>query len=38
VVRGPCLAGEHTRDILAELGYAAAAVDALERNRAILAI
>ncbi len=29
VQRGPCLCGEHTREILVEQGYTSAAVDAL---------
>ena len=37
VVRGPCMAGEHTRAILAELGYDAQTVAALEESRAVLA-
>jgi crotonobetainyl-CoA:carnitine CoA-transferase CaiB-like acyl-CoA transferase len=37
VVRGPCLAGEHTREILAELGYDAAATAGLQESRAVLA-
>jgi len=37
VVRGPCMAGEHTRAILAELGYDGQAVASLEESRAVLA-
>lgn len=37
VVSGPCLAGEHTRAILAELGYEPQSVAALEESRAVLA-
>ncbi|ADP83545.1 CaiB/BaiF CoA transferase family protein [Pseudofrankia inefficax] len=38
VVAGPpCLAGEHSRDILAELGYATGEIDALVAARSVLA-
>ena len=36
VQRGPCLCGEHTREILAELGYDADAVDALVADGIVL--
>jgi crotonobetainyl-CoA:carnitine CoA-transferase CaiB-like acyl-CoA transferase len=36
VQRGPCLCGEHTREILLEHGYTGAEVDALASDRAIL--
>jgi crotonobetainyl-CoA:carnitine CoA-transferase CaiB-like acyl-CoA transferase len=37
VVRGPCMAGQHTREVLAELGYDLQAVASLEESRAVLA-
>jgi crotonobetainyl-CoA:carnitine CoA-transferase CaiB-like acyl-CoA transferase len=37
VVSGPCMAGEHTRAILVELGYDPQSVAALEESRAVLA-
>jgi crotonobetainyl-CoA:carnitine CoA-transferase CaiB-like acyl-CoA transferase len=36
VQRGPCASGEHTTDILSELGYSAAEVEAMEEGRAVL--
>jgi crotonobetainyl-CoA:carnitine CoA-transferase CaiB-like acyl-CoA transferase len=36
VQRGPCLCGEHTREILLEHGYTAAEIDELEAEQAIL--
>jgi crotonobetainyl-CoA:carnitine CoA-transferase CaiB-like acyl-CoA transferase len=36
VVRGPCLAGEHTAAILAELGYDAQAIADLVESRSVL--
>ncbi|MGD0395007.1 MAG: CoA transferase, partial [Acidimicrobiales bacterium] len=36
VQRGPCASGEHTREILRELGYSAADVEAMEEGRAVL--
>ena len=36
VQRGPCLCGEHTREILVEYGYTAAEIDSLAAGRAIL--
>jgi crotonobetainyl-CoA:carnitine CoA-transferase CaiB-like acyl-CoA transferase len=36
VQRGPCLCGEHTREILLELGYSTAEVDVLASDRVIL--
>jgi crotonobetainyl-CoA:carnitine CoA-transferase CaiB-like acyl-CoA transferase len=36
VQRGPCASGEHTRDILNELGYSAAQVLAMVEGRAVL--
>jgi crotonobetainyl-CoA:carnitine CoA-transferase CaiB-like acyl-CoA transferase len=38
VSRRPCLAGEHTREILAELGYGTEAVARLQASRAVLAL
>jgi crotonobetainyl-CoA:carnitine CoA-transferase CaiB-like acyl-CoA transferase len=37
IVSGPCMAGEHTRAILAELGYDPRSAAALEESRAVLA-
>jgi crotonobetainyl-CoA:carnitine CoA-transferase CaiB-like acyl-CoA transferase len=37
IASGPCLAGEHTRAILAELGYDPQSVSSLEESRAVLA-
>ncbi len=36
IQRGPCLCGEHTREILVELGYTEAEVDALAAARVVL--
>jgi crotonobetainyl-CoA:carnitine CoA-transferase CaiB-like acyl-CoA transferase len=36
VQRGPCLCGEHTREIMLEYGYTVAEIDALASDRAIL--
>ena len=36
VQRGPSMCGEHTRELLAELGYTDAEIDALAEARAIL--
>jgi len=36
VQRGPCLCGEHTREILQELGYADADIDELAAERVVL--
>jgi crotonobetainyl-CoA:carnitine CoA-transferase CaiB-like acyl-CoA transferase len=36
VSRGPCLCGEHTREIMLELGYTVAEIDAFASDRAIL--
>jgi crotonobetainyl-CoA:carnitine CoA-transferase CaiB-like acyl-CoA transferase len=36
IQRGPCLCGEHTREILQELGYADARIDELVTQRVIL--
>jgi crotonobetainyl-CoA:carnitine CoA-transferase CaiB-like acyl-CoA transferase len=36
VQRGPCLCGEHTREIMLELGYTGAEIDAFASDRAIL--
>jgi crotonobetainyl-CoA:carnitine CoA-transferase CaiB-like acyl-CoA transferase len=36
VTRGPCLCGEHTREILLELGYSDADVDTLAADRVVL--
>jgi crotonobetainyl-CoA:carnitine CoA-transferase CaiB-like acyl-CoA transferase len=36
IQRGPCASGEHTRDILRELGYSAGEVEAMEDERAVL--
>ena len=36
VQRGPCLCGEHTREILLEHGYTAAEIDVLAAEKAIL--
>jgi crotonobetainyl-CoA:carnitine CoA-transferase CaiB-like acyl-CoA transferase len=36
VQRGPCASGEHTRDILTELGYSAAQFEAMVEGRAVL--
>ncbi|MCU1456525.1 MAG: L-carnitine dehydratase/bile acid-inducible protein [Actinomycetia bacterium] len=36
VQRGPCMCGEHTREILVEHGYTGAEVDALAADRAVL--
>ena len=36
VQRGPSMCGEHTREILGELGYSAAEVDALAADRVVL--
>ena len=36
VSRGPCLCGEHTREILLELGYTDAEIDALAAERVVL--
>src|ERR1700733_1239193 len=36
IQRGPCACGEHTRDILSELGYSEAEVKALVEGRAVL--
>ena len=36
VSRGPCLCGEHTREILLELGYTDAEIDTLAAERVVL--
>jgi crotonobetainyl-CoA:carnitine CoA-transferase CaiB-like acyl-CoA transferase len=36
VQRGPCMCGEHTRELLRELGYADAEIDALAEAKAVL--
>jgi crotonobetainyl-CoA:carnitine CoA-transferase CaiB-like acyl-CoA transferase len=36
IARGPCMAGQHTREILAELGYEPQAMASLEESRAVL--
>jgi crotonobetainyl-CoA:carnitine CoA-transferase CaiB-like acyl-CoA transferase len=36
VQRGPCLCGEHSREIMLELGYSSVEIDALASDRAIL--
>jgi crotonobetainyl-CoA:carnitine CoA-transferase CaiB-like acyl-CoA transferase len=36
VARGPCMCGEHTRELLRELGYADAEIDELAEARAVL--
>ncbi len=36
IQRGPCACGEHTRDILKELEYADAEIDAMVESRAVL--
>jgi crotonobetainyl-CoA:carnitine CoA-transferase CaiB-like acyl-CoA transferase len=36
VQRGPCMCGEHTREIMLEYGYVPAEVDALAADRVIL--
>ena len=36
IQRGPCACGEHTRDILSELGYSEAEVEAMVEGRAVL--
>ena len=36
IQRGPCACGEHTRDILNELGYSDAEIEAMVEGRAVL--
>jgi crotonobetainyl-CoA:carnitine CoA-transferase CaiB-like acyl-CoA transferase len=36
IQRGPCASGEHTTEILKELGYSAEEVEAMEEGRAVL--
>jgi crotonobetainyl-CoA:carnitine CoA-transferase CaiB-like acyl-CoA transferase len=36
IQRGPCASGEHTMEILGELGYSAADVEAMVEGRAVL--
>jgi len=36
IQRGPCLCGEHTREILLEHGYASSEVDELSNDRVVL--
>jgi crotonobetainyl-CoA:carnitine CoA-transferase CaiB-like acyl-CoA transferase len=36
IQRGPCASGEHTSDILRELGYSAAQVKVMVEGRAVL--
>jgi crotonobetainyl-CoA:carnitine CoA-transferase CaiB-like acyl-CoA transferase len=36
IQRGPCLCGEHTREILVQLGYAEAVIDAMGEDKIVL--